>query len=50
MLMNKFWELGHSGIVPFFYTGKEDMHKYMQYDSSMTVYMGRAANQKKVPK
>ena len=50
MLMNKFQEIGHSGIVPFAYTGKEDIHKYVQYEASVTVYMGRAANQRKVPK
>ena len=50
MLMNKLQEIGHSGIVPFAYVGKEDIHKYMQYEVSMTVYVGRAANQRKVPK
>ena len=35
--MNKFQEIGHSGIVPFAYIGKEDNTKYMQYDTSMTL-------------
>ena len=48
--MNKFQKIGHSDIVPFGYIGKEDIHKYMQYEASMTVYMGRTANQRKVPK
>ena len=50
MLMNKFQEIGHSCIVPFAYAGKEDIHKYIQYEASMTVYMGKSANQRKVPK
>ena len=50
MLMNKFQEKGHSCIVPLAYIGKEDIHKYMQYEASMTVNMGRVANQRKVPK
>ena len=32
------------------YEGKEGIHKYMQYEVSMTLYMDRIANQKKVPK
>ena len=31
------------------YTGKEEIHKYMQYEVSMAVDMGRLANQRKVP-
>ena len=31
------------------YKGKE-IHKYMQYEDSMSVYMGRIANQRKVSK
>ena len=38
------------GINPFVYEGKEEMHKYMQYEVSMTVSVGRIANQRKVPK
>ena len=33
----------------FFCVGKEEIHKYVQYEV-MTVYMGRTANQRKVPK
>ena len=36
----------YSGIIPFVYVGKEDIHKYMQYEVSV----GRVANQRKVPK
>ena len=43
-------EKGDSGIIPFLYEGKEEIHKYMQLEVSMTVYMGRIANQRKVPK
>ena len=32
------------------YEGKEVIHKYMQCEVSMTVCMGRIANQRKVPK
>ena len=39
-----------SGIVPFTYIGKEEIHKYMQYEASMTVHIGRTANQRKVTK
>ena len=50
MLMNKFQEIGQSGFVPFAYVGTDEKHKYMQYEASMTVYIGRATNQRKVPK
>ena len=30
------------------YEDKEEIHKYMQYEVSMTVCMGRIANQRKV--
>ena len=30
--------------------GKEEIHKYMQYEVSMPVHMGRVANQGKVQK
>ena len=39
-----------SSIIPFMYEGKEEIHKYMQYEISMTVCMGRIANQRKIPK
>ena len=39
-----------SGIIPFGYEGKGEIHKYMQYEVSMTVCMGRATNQRKVAK
>ena len=41
---------GYSGILPFVYVGKNEIHKYMQYEVSMTVCTGRIANQRKVPK
>ena len=39
-----------SGIIPFVYEGKEEIHKYVQYEVSMAVSMGRTTNQRKVPK
>ena len=50
MLMNKFQEIIQSGIVPFAYVGKDEIHMCMQYEVSTTVYKGKAANQRKVPK
>ena len=49
MLIN-FRKKGCSGIIPFVYADKEEIHRYMQYEVSMTAYMGRIANQRKVPK
>ena len=43
-------EKGYSGIIPFVYEGKEEIHKYVQYKVSMTVCMGRTTNQRKVSK
>ena len=37
-----------SGIIPFVYVGKEEIHKYMQYEITMTVCVGRIANQRKL--
>ena len=36
--------------IPFVYEGKEEIHKYVQHEVSMTVCMGRTTNQRKVPK
>ena len=47
---HKFEKIGYSGIIPFVYEGKEVIHKYMQYEVSMTVCMARIANQRKIPK
>ena len=49
MLIN-FRKRGYSGIIPFVYEGKEEIHKYMQYEVSVTVCMGRTTIQRKVPK
>ena len=51
MYAHKFQKIGHSCIIPFVYdyVGKEQIHKYMQYDASMTIY-GSVANQRKVSK
>ena len=43
-------KIGCSGIIPFVYEGKEETHKYVQYEVSMIVCMGRKTNQGKVPK
>ena len=45
-----FKEKGCSGIILFEYEGKEETHKYMQYEVSLIVCVGRTANQRKVPK
>ena len=37
-------------MIPFVYVGKEEIHKYIQYEVSMTVYVGRVSNQGKIPK
>ena len=42
-----FRKIGHSGIVPLTYIGKEEIQKFMQYEASMTVYVGSTANPKK---
>ena len=49
MNAHKFQKIGYSGIIPFVYIGKEEIHKNMQYTVSMTIYMGRIENQRKVP-
>ena len=38
--MNKFQEMGQSGIVPFTYIGKDEIHKYVQYEAFMTCLYG----------
>ena len=43
-------KIGYSGIIPFVHVGKEEIHKYIQYEVSMTVCIGRIANERKVPK
>ena len=37
-------------ITSFVHVGKEMIHKYTQYEVSMTVCVGNIANQRKVPK
>ena len=49
MLIN-FRKKGYSGIIPFVYEGKEEIHKYMQYEIYVIVSTGRTTNQRKVPK
>ena len=34
MLIN-FSKKGYNGIIPFVYEGKEEIHKYMQYEVSI---------------
>ena len=31
---------GHSGIIPFVYIGKEEIHKHMQYEVCMSMWAG----------
>ena len=47
---HKFQEISYSGIIPFVDVGKEDIHKHLQYEVSMPVYIGRITNQRKLPK
>ena len=47
---HKFQKKGYSSIIPFVYEDKEEIHRYMQYEVSMTVCMDSIANQRKVPK
>ena len=49
-MLHKFQKIGHSGIIPFTYEGKEQINKYMQYEAFVTVYIGSTANQRKVTK
>ena len=37
-------------MIHFVYQGREEILNYTQYEVSMTVCMGRIANQRKVPK
>ena len=37
----------YSGIIPFGYKGKEEIHKYMQYKVSITACVGWITNQRK---
>ena len=37
---HKFMKISYSGIISFVYAGKEEIHKYMQYEVSMTVLAG----------
>ena len=46
---HKVQKISYSGIMPFMYAGKEEILKNMWYEVSMTVYMGRIANQRKTP-
>ena len=41
---------GYTSIISFVYIGKEEIHEYVQYEISITIYMGRIENQKGVPK
>ena len=43
-------KISYSGIISFVYVGKEEIPKYMQYQVSMTAYVGRITNQRKLPK
>ena len=47
---HKFQKIAYSDIIPFVDVGKEVIDKYMQYEVSMIVCIGRIVNQRKVPK
>ena len=55
--VNEFQENAHqlqkiiySGIIPFVYVGKKEILKFMRYKVSMTTFMARIANQRKILK
>ena len=47
---HKFQKIGYNAIISFVCEGKEEIHKYMQYEVSTTVCVGKIANQRKIPK
>ena len=47
---HKFQKICYSGIIPFVYVGLEEICKYMQYEVSIILFVGRIANKRKVPK
>ena len=47
---HKFQKISYSGIISFVYVGKEETLKYIRYEVSMTAYMDRIANQRKISK
>ena len=47
---HKFYRKDYSGIISFVFEGKEGIHKYIQYEVSMTVHMGRIARSNKSTK
>ena len=49
-MLTNFRKKGYSTIIPFMYEDKEAIHKYIQYEVSMTVCMGRTTNQRKAAK
>ena len=38
---HKFQKKGYSSIIPFMHEGKEDIHKYMQFEVCMAVRMNK---------
>ena len=49
-MLRNFRKKGYSSIIPFVFEGKDKIHKYMQYEVSVTVCMDKATNQRKVAK
>ena len=45
MLIN-FRKKGYSTIIPFVYEGKEEIHKYIQYEVSMSVWARQQIKEK----
>ena len=46
---HEFQKIAYSDIIPFVYIGKEEIHKYMQYEVSMNIY-GQDSKSKKSTK
>ena len=47
---HKLQKKGYSGIILFVYEGKEEIHKYMQHEVSLTICVRSTANQRNIPK
>ena len=45
MIIN-FRKKGYSSFIPFVYEGKEEIHKHMQYEVSMSVWVGQQIKEK----
>ena len=49
-ILINFRKKGYRDIIPFEYERKEEIHKFIQHEASMTVCVGWITNLRKVPK